>query len=109
MSNDDPVMMPEEKYWWFSHTEYPAEINDFLKTLIELGMIEGAALGISRLVIDQGTESLTVKQAAVFDRHVIRPHAIQRCPISMDEMRWSEMLHHDGLCARCHYKSERND
>ena len=98
-----------EEYWWFAHTDYPGEINNFLTTLIELGMIEGAALGIARFVITEGTENLSPKQAAVFDRHVIQPHAIRLCARCGQEIRWSEMLHQDGCCAYCNYQLNKND
>ena len=107
MSNDNPVMMPEEKYWWYS--DAGTEMNEFLTTLIELGMIEGAALGIARLVIDQGVESLTPRQTTVFDQHVIQPHAIRSCPRCGQEIRWSEMLHQEGWCAYCNNLLHKND
>jgi hypothetical protein len=104
MSNDDPFLLPEERYWWYDHTDYPEEIAEFLTTLSDLGMIDGdTARGITKLAVDQGIASLSVKQAAVLDRYVIQPHAIPWCPVCGQDIRWSEMLHHDGVCAHCDY------
>ncbi len=108
-SKEQEDRMSSDEYWWFSHTDYPEEINDFLTTLIELGMIEEAAPGIARFVIDERVESLTAKQAFVFDRDVIQPHAIQLCPRCGNEIRWSEMLHQDGWCAYCNNLLHKDD
>ena len=58
-------MSPDE-YWWFSRDDDDGhDRNAYLTDLIRDGLLEGAALGITRLVIDQGFEDLSPKQAAV--------------------------------------------
>src|SRR2546430_950723 len=98
-----------DEYWWLSHTDNPEEINDFLRTLTELGMIEGAALGIAKLVMDEGTEVLSAKQQTVFDRYVIDQFAKRWCPRCSRNIQWSEMLHNDGWCAYCNHLLHKND
>ena len=97
-----------DAYWCCSHTDYPEAINDFLTTLIAGGMLEGAALGMAQLVIDEGTDSLTAQQQAVVARYVIRELAKPSCPRCGCDIRWSAMLHNDGWCAYCNHLLHKN-
>ena len=87
-------------------------ITDFLKILIAVGALEGAALGVARQYMDQGFESLTMKQLEVFHRYVITPFRTQYCQRCGGDIVWSEMYdayENGGLCAYCNYKMTEAD
>ena len=58
-------MMPEE-YWWFFRDDDGQDRNAYLTELMTDGLLAGAALGIARLVMHEGFEGLSTRQAAVF-------------------------------------------
>src|SRR2546425_1121578 len=76
-------------------------VNQFLTTLIAVGALEGAALGVTRQCIAQGVDTLTDKQFAVFDR-AIKEFITRACQRCGNEIAWSEMYDaylNRGFCA----------
>jgi hypothetical protein len=55
------------------------EKNDFLRQLIDMGHLDGAALGITKQVIDRGEESLSPKQKFVFQQNVLDEFVTAEC------------------------------
>lgn len=89
----------------------PDYYSEFLQELIDMGHIDGAALGITKLVINKGEESLSEKQRYVFQNYVIDEFTV-RCSRCGDEIPWSEMyiaLTDHGMCGWCSSVSERKD
>ena len=102
--------MNAEDYWWCNRDDDDGEDrNAYLTDLLVQGLLEGPALGITRLVIDQGFEVLSERQAAVFHRHVIRHHFHPDCPRCGTDLTWSNLWRHERWCAYCHNLWHRND
>lgn len=85
-----------------------SEFSDFLQQLVDRDHLEGAALGITKLVIDKGDDFLTDKQRYVFRTEVlevfVRESCVRGCSIPWSEM--YEAHHNGGLCSYCaHMKS----
>jgi hypothetical protein len=79
------------------------QFDDFLQDLIKGRYLEGAALGITKLVISQGRESLVGKQDFIFQKFVLDEYAHERCAVCNQKIPWCEMFHaiNNGLCAAC--------
>ncbi|AVW95428.1 hypothetical protein [Vibrio parahaemolyticus] len=86
--------------------------SDFLGLLIDMGHLEGAALGITKQVIDQGEDSLSSKQKFVFKNQVLEPHTVSECSRCGSNVPWSEMydaaMEH-GLCNYCWHMTTKDD
>lgn len=85
--------------------------SDFLDQLIDMGHLEGAALGITKQVMDQGFDSLSEKQVFVFNKEVLKPftRSCKRCGTSIP---WSEMydaVFEHGLCNWCWHMTTKDD
>ena len=79
------------------------EVNEFLDTLIKVGALEGAALGIAKQLRHQGVDSLTSTQVAVVHRWLSEFY-ISACGRCGGEIPWSEMYGAylgGGMCAYC--------
>jgi hypothetical protein len=50
------------------HMDTDREYEDFLQEIVDGEHLEGAALGITKLVIDKGEDALSDKQRFVFNR-----------------------------------------
>jgi len=97
--------MSAEDYWWYDRDEDNGEDrNAYLRELLAEYVFEGPAEGIIRLVIDQGFDVLSEKQAWVFHRHVIRHHFPSDCGRCGADLTWSNLLYHEGWCAWCHHQ-----
>lgn len=78
--------------------------DDFLQQLIDGDRLEGAALGITKLVIDRGEEVLSSAQKFVFNRDVLDVFVIRECSRMGCDIPWSEMLmahENGGMCGYC--------
>jgi hypothetical protein len=113
MSNDNPLMFPDE-HWWFDH-EVDASGQGFeylLSELVSMGCLEGKAMGIAKQVLDEGRESLSPNQAWVLEYEVMRDYAQQSCERCGEDLQWDEMPGislTDGCCGYCHFKLTEAD
>jgi hypothetical protein len=77
---------------------------DFLKSLIEYDDIDLSpeALGVTKLVISKGLNSLSEKQKLVFQEYVLRKYTRQFCENCSGRLSWDEMfevvVESDGDC-----------
>jgi hypothetical protein len=80
-----------------------SQFKDFLNQLINAKYLEGAALGITKLVIDKGREALSGKQEYVFQKDVIDRFVHERCKTCHDTIPWCEMFFaiDRGQCVGC--------
>jgi hypothetical protein len=79
-------------------------VKEFLEELVKRDCLEAAALGITKKVIADGVESLSLKQRYVFDTYVIGEFATEKCESCQSPVLWSEMLEaydNGGYCAHC--------
>lgn len=79
------------------------DFNSFLHEVIVGNHLEPTALGITKLVIDKGFESLTSKQKHVF-LDAIHHHYYDECNRCSNDIPWSEMYVAEisnGQCSWC--------
>ncbi|CAB3705168.1 hypothetical protein LMG1866_02781 [Achromobacter ruhlandii] len=85
------------------------EFGDFLQQLVDRDHLEGAALGITKLVIDKGESFLTDKQRYVFQKEVldvfVKESCVRGCSIPWSEM--YEAYDNGGLCSYCAHMNGR--
>lgn len=77
---------------------------DFLQELLDCDALDEIAAGITRLVIDKGTDVLTEKQRHVFEKHVIKEFVTEECIRCGNHVPWSEMYEaydNGGHCSWC--------
>jgi hypothetical protein len=85
---------------------------DYLKLLISSGEadFDSTALGITKLVIDKGIDSLSEKQAYVFETFVLKEYTKKECSRCSSEIPWSEMyeaVFEGGMCGYCNHILEK--
>ena len=82
--------------------------KDFLWQLVDGDHLEGASLGITKKIIDQGIERLSKKQLYVFQRHVLEEHTIDGCQWCKGNIAWEEMYIalDTGSCCQCNHSYE---
>jgi hypothetical protein len=80
--------------------------TEFLEQLVEYGMLDSKANGITQKVSKEGEGNLSPKQRFIFGR-VIERFATAECMRCCQEISWSEMFEahmNGGYCGRCvHY------
>jgi len=84
--------------------------KSFLQEVLSGESLEGAAEGITKLVIDKGVDSLTDKQKFVFKRDVLDVYIADGCARCEAPIPWSEMYaatDNGGLCNYCWHMSEK--
>jgi hypothetical protein len=54
-------------------------IIDYLKQIIESDILDDLALGITKQILGKGFDSLSEKQAFVFERDVLKPYTRKSC------------------------------
>lgn len=87
------------------------EFKGFLEQLISSNRIEGMEAGITKFVIDNGYETLSVKQKYVFDR-MLDNNSIKECKRCGCTIPWCEMLEaldNGGYCNYCQHMMEKDD
>ncbi len=86
--------------------------REILEFLTSSETLSGAAHGIALQVIDKGQESLSAKQAEVFQK-IIKPYFELECSRCKIQMPGSEIAfalsEEDGLCSWCRKMSENDD
>jgi hypothetical protein len=93
-------------------SEEEGDFIEYLKLLIS-GIdadLDSTALGITKLVISQGLNSLSEKQAYVFETFVLKEYSQKYCTRCSTEIPWSEMygaVFEDGMCGYCQYTWEK--
>ena len=93
------------------HEEHD-DYKDFLQDLVNGNELDGAALGITKQVIDRGQESLSERQEAVFEAEVVKKYPQQDCKRCGTEIPWSEMYYsydNGGHCSYCQHQINKND
>ena len=89
------------------------EYLDYLKDLIQSGMIDGqAAIGIAKQVASGQANQLSDKQWDVFEKYVFKPFYVEECTRCACEIPWCEMmdaLDNGGYCNYCVHMMEKDD
>jgi len=87
--------------------------NDFLQQLIKGEHLDGAALGITKKVIDTGEQSLSPQQTYVFKTYVLDEFITPECKgCGLDDIPWCEMYHaydNGHVCNLCWHHSQKDD
>ncbi|TIL25719.1 MAG: hypothetical protein E5Y88_12280 [Mesorhizobium sp.] len=86
-----------------------AEFRNFLVDLVAKDELGGAALGVTKLVIEKGRDALSEKQSYAFRKAVLEPYSAH-CDQCYRAIRWSEAyeyFHSPGRCQDCevHYEA----
>lgn len=86
--------------------------KEFLQQVVDHGGLEGAALGIAKLVIDKGEQALSEKQQYVFKTQVLDEFTVSACERCSSPIPWSEMYDaatEHGLCNYCWHMTGKDD
>ncbi|MBC7388249.1 MAG: AbrB/MazE/SpoVT family DNA-binding domain-containing protein [Opitutaceae bacterium] len=86
------------------------DFKDYLKEIIRMGGLEGAALGIAKLLMDKDYSSLTPPQKFTFQKDVIDYYYKDSCESCASPIPWVEMLHaveNGGNCSWCANQIEK--
>ncbi len=87
-----------------------SDYEAFLQQVIDGDHLEGASLGITKLVIAKGKAALSPRQAFVFKRDVENVYLSNECDNCGNDIPWSEMYEaHDngGNCGWCAHALEK--
>jgi hypothetical protein len=94
-----------------NETRYHEEdFESYLQELIDHQRLEGAALGITKLVLNKGLDALSDRQKYVFDNQVIGKNFVEECERCASDIPWCEMLEatdNRGLCNYCAHMEEK--
>jgi hypothetical protein len=93
------------------HMDTDREYEDFLQEIVDGEHLEGAALGITKLVIDKGEDALTDKQRFVFNRDVKQEFITEECSRCGCEIPWCEMYaaYDTKVCGWCAHHMAKDD
>jgi hypothetical protein len=89
--------------WWNS---LPAEedntIDDLIAIMVEEEVIDGAALGVCKLILDRGVDALSEKQKWVL-HYAVEPYLVFTCKDCGDFFTFAEMFEawFDQTCEDC--------
>lgn len=86
------------------------DLNDFLQQLVDAQRLEDPARGIVLLVIDQGIDALSDKQAHVFEKYVLNEFVVEKCAQCGNTIPWSEKfeaIYNGGICSWCQHGNEK--
>lgn len=86
--------------------------TEFVEAVVRNGHLDGAAEGIAKKVIAEGIESLSPRQLAVFEEHVMDEYAAESCERCSNPIPWSEQYdayHNGGYCSYCDHAGSRDD
>lgn len=86
--------------------------TDFLQEIIDMEALEGAALGITKIVIDKGREALSTKQDYVFQKQVLDEFTVDECKRCSCDIPWCEMssaYDNGGFCSYCNHMMNKDD
>lgn len=79
-------------------------LRAFLQESIERGMLDKAALAVTRQVISQGRKTLSLEQELIFRQQVWAKYVLEECRICGQIIPWREMhrvRENDGKCSCC--------
>lgn len=88
------------------------EFEDFLKEILDAGHLEGAAEGITKLVIDKGEKALSPKQSFVFQKEVLDEFITKECKRCGGDIPYCEMYaayDNGGYCSWCQHQIEKGN
>ena len=94
--------------WMYNDDE--GEYEAFLQQIIDSDHLEGASLGIAKLVRTKGKEVLSSRQAHVFKRDVEDVYITDGCDNCGNDIPWSEMFEafdNGGNCGWCAHSLEK--
>jgi hypothetical protein len=85
--------------------------RDYLRELVDSGILEGPAAGIALQVADCGEESLIGKQGMVFEKHVRKYLDVKctRCNGEVPSSELSDAFDNYGWCSFCQAMSSNGD
>jgi hypothetical protein len=89
---------------WNDRMDEDDGITGFLEELVDYGMLDDTANGITKRVIAQGESGLSDKQRYVFEKRVIERFSTPECTYCHDDIPWPEMFDahmNGGYCGRC--------
>ncbi len=89
---------------WNDRMDEDDEKIGFLEEVVEYGMLDSTASGITKKVIKEGEGGLSDKQRYVFEKRVIERFSTPECKRCQDDIPWSEMFEahmNGGYCGRC--------
>jgi|AADL01.1.fsa_nt_gi hypothetical protein len=67
-------------------------LNEFLEFLVDGGYLEGAALGVTKKILDgNDLENLSPKQQSVFEKYVLGPYE-STCPGCGEQIPWRDKV-----------------
>jgi len=84
----------------------------FLQEIVDSEGIEGAALGITKVVIEKGQEALSKKQAYVFQAAVLDEYTVGECKRCSGDIPWCEMMEaydNGGFCGWCAHMMDKDE
>jgi hypothetical protein len=84
----------------------------FFQQLVDGHELEGIALGITKLVIDKGQQSLSPAQKRIFDTQVLAIFVTNECKRGGHDVPWSEMYEaysNGGYCSYCQHMKDELD
>jgi hypothetical protein len=87
------------------------DAKDFLRQLVNGDHLEGAALGITKLLIDKGPGALSGPQAYVFQQSVSQ-YWTESCKRCAGNIPWAEQYDaydNGGLCSWCWHMTTKDD
>lgn len=85
------------------------DFEGFVQDLIKSGRLDDKEIGISKLMLDKGYDSLSEKQKYVFDK-AIEKNSIEYCERCSCPIPWCEMmeaLDNGGYCNYCQHMMEK--
>ncbi|MCR4811922.1 MAG: hypothetical protein K5867_04925 [Bacteroidales bacterium] len=85
------------------------DFEGFVQDLIKSGRLDDKEIGISKLMLDKGYDSLSEKQQYVFDK-AIEKNSIEYCERCSCPIPWCEMmeaLDNGGYCNYCQHMMEK--
>ncbi|HWB50958.1 MAG TPA: hypothetical protein VG651_17740 [Stellaceae bacterium] len=85
--------------------------DDVLQQLLDPGEIDGAAAGITKLVIDRGEAALSPRQKEVYQRYVLDRLIPNECKYCGSNIPWSEVMQarETGNCGWCDHFLNKDD
>lgn len=91
---------------------FEEDFNSYLDELLDIGALDGAALGITKFLRDNEYSALSEGQKYTFNNEVIKFHSVNECTRCSNDVPWSEMneaADNGGYCGWCIHQIEKED
>lgn len=99
--------------WNHDIDETTRETDEFLELLVNLGRLEGPALGIAKKVLAEGEGGLSGRQRHVYETEVLGDYADMECKRCMNPIPLNEAIcareDNGGYCAYCANAMSKDD